>query len=199
MTDSTIPEVATADTPVLQATADERIAALLQRVEVLAARVDTLELRLATAGSLPVVVRAPIATPPAAVATDDLGQVRSLLQSLFVLAAGVNLSDPDQLQEQFALYKTLVHHDRQGSPLLDGDLYKYKWVPFIGRWADYLGADAAPGSFQIERMLPERIEARTETVKLHLVVRGGRRMSPPLNLRRDATVGNAFRIEQMSI
>lgn len=200
MTDSTATPALPADGAPAQATVDERLAALVQRVEGLAARLESLEARLATAGSpQPAPTRAPVAAVPAPASGDDLAQIRSVLQRLFAVAAAANLGDPDQLQEQFVLYKELVHHDRQGSPLLDGDLYKYKWMPFLGRWHDYLGADGALDSFQIERMMPERIEARTEVVKLHLVVRGGRRMSPPVQFRRDSAAGNGFRIEQMSI
>ncbi len=200
MTESTATPAPAEDAAPSHATVDERLAALVQRVEGLAARLESLEARLATAGSPPAAPARPVVAPvPVPAAGDDLAQIRTLLQRLFAVASAANLSDPEQLQEQFVQYKELVHHDRQGSPLLDGDLYKYKWIPFLGRFRDYLGADGALDSFQIERMMPERIEARSETVKLHLVVRGGRRMSPPVQFRRDSTVGNGFRIEQMSI
>ncbi|MBI5610305.1 MAG: hypothetical protein HY902_15620 [Deltaproteobacteria bacterium] len=198
MTESTATPAPPAEAAPLQATVDERLAALLQRVEGLAARLDSLEARLASAAVPPAAPR--VAAPvPAPLAGDDLAQIRALLQRLFAVASVANLNDTEQLQEQFVVYKELVHHDRQGSPLLDGDLFKYKWLPFLGRWRDYLGSDGALDSFQIERLMPERIEARTEVVKLHLVVRGGRRMSPPVQFRRDAAAANSFRIEQMSI
>jgi hypothetical protein len=69
----------------------------------------------------------------------------------------------------------------------------------LGRYTDYLFTVDQPASFQIERMIPDRIDARTETIKIHLAVRGGRRMAPPVTLRRDPRFAGALRIEQMSL
>lgn len=183
------------------ASAAPSLAELSATVAQLAARVAALE--AAQHGAQPVapvtaVVAAPVAAPrPAPV--DAQAEVRQLLEQLFAVALATDPQDDEAIANQFELFRTLVHSDRQGSPVLDTDLRRYKWRPLIGRFGDYLFTADQPASFQIERMIPERLDARTETVKVHLAVRGGRRMAPPITLKRDPRFAGALRIEQMSL
>lgn len=167
------------------------VQALTQRVAVLEARLDGSRTEAQP--------RASFAAPTVAPGADPLAEIKGLLRSLFALAGQTGSTDPEVLQAEFEAFKALVHRDRQGSPLLDGDLRKYKWATFLGRFQDYLTSPSAPDSFTLERAMPEHMDAKTEIVKVHVAVRGGRRMSPPVQFRRDPSAGNAFRIEQMSL
>lgn len=196
---ASVPTSAPVAAPPIAAT----IGDLAQMVAQLSARVAVLEAKLQVPGPVqepvsPAVVTA-AAVPMAAVPTDPNAEVRSLLEQLFALALGTDPHNEEAITNQFELFRTLVHSDRQGSPLLDTDLRRYKWRPLLGRFTDYLFAVDQAASFQVERTIPERIEARTETIKVHLAVRGGRRMAPPVTLRRDPRFGGALRIEQMSL
>ena len=177
------------------------VARLQAAIVALTERVTALEGKVGTA-------HGPVAAPVVALAslpvaqsarTDGISEIKSLIESLFVVALAAPAGDAEAMEAQFDAFKTLVHHDRQGSPLLDGDLRRYKFAPFVGRARDYLADASKPGSFQLERVLPDLIEARTESVKVHVTVRGGRRMSPPITFRRDAHCGGAFRIENSSL
>lgn len=204
---SASPSAAPALSPASVATppAAASLGELAQMVAQLSARVSVLEAQLQIQGpveaSLPVhaVVAAVPAVQPLPVPSDPNAEVRSLLEQLFALALATDAQSEDAIVNQFELFRTLVHSDRQGSPLLDTDLRRYKWRPLLGRFTDYLFVVEQASSFQVERTIPERIEARTETIKVHLAVRGGRRMAPPVTLRRDPRFGGALRIEQMSL
>ncbi len=192
-----------ASVPPAPAVAAVSVGELAQMVAQLSARVAALEAKLQIQGPveepLPAAPSAPPAWVPPAVAADPNVEVRSLLEQLFALALATDPQSDEAMANQFELFRTLVHSDRQGSPLLDTDLRRYKWRPLLGRFTDYLFVLDQAASFQVERTIPERIEARTETIKVHLAVRGGRRMAPPVTLRRDPRFGGALRIEQMSL
>jgi hypothetical protein len=177
----------------------ETVAALASQIEALQARVAALESRLPQGAAQPRVEAVAVASAAVPQPVDPLGQIKALLENLFALAAATTVEDSEAFDVRFEAFKALVHGDRQGSPLLDTDLRRYKFIPFVGRFADYLEHRDAPGSFQLERTMPAQIDARTETVKLHVLVRHGRRMSPPVSLRRDPRADGAFRIEQMSL
>lgn len=202
---SASPNAASVSTPAQVAAPPTATSAaeLAKIVAQLSARVAVLEAKLQIQSPAEETLAAPIAVataaPPIAVPGDPNAEVRSLLEQLFALALGTDPLNEEAIANQFELFRTLVHSDRQGSPLLDTDLRRYKWRPLLGRFTDYLFAVDQAASFQVERTIPERIEARTETIKVHLAVRGGRRMAPPVTLRRDPRFGGALRIEQMSL
>lgn len=180
------------------------LAELAATVAQLSARVASLEAKqsgeaAAPAIAAPVAVAPPAAAPIKAVPADANLEVRQLLEQLFALTLATDHLDEEAIANQFEIFRTLVHSDRQGSPVLDTDLRRYKWRPLLGRYSDYLFTPDQPASFQIERMIPDRIDARTETIKIHLAVRGARRMAPPVTLRRDPRFAGALRIEQMSL
>jgi hypothetical protein len=180
------------------------LAELAATVAQLSARVASLEAKQpgeppAPTVAAPVAVVPPAAAPVKAVPADANLEVRQLLEQLFALTLATDHLDEEAIANQFEIFRTLVHSDRQGSPVLDTDLRRYKWRPLLGRYTDYLFTVDQPASFQIERMIPDRIDARTETIKIHLAVRGGRRMAPPVTLRRDPRFAGALRIEQMSL
>lgn len=180
------------------------LAELAATVAQLSARVASLEAKqsgeaAAPAIAAPVAVAPPAAAPIKAVPADANLEVRQLLEQLFALTLATDHLDEEAIANQFEIFRTLVHSDRQGSPVLDTDLRRYKWRPLLGRYTDYLFTVDQPASFQIERMIPDRIDARTETIKIHLAVRGARRMAPPVTLRRDPRFAGALRIEQMSL
>lgn len=180
------------------------LAELAATVAQLSARVASLEAKQsgeapAPAVAAPIAVVSAAAAPIKAVPADANLEVRQLLEQLFALTLATDHLDEEAIATQFEIFRTLVHSDRQGSPVLDTDLRRYKWRPLLGRYSDYLFTADQPASFQIERMIPDRIDARTETIKIHLSVRGARRMAPPVTLRRDPRFAGALRIEQMSL
>ncbi|MSQ84202.1 MAG: hypothetical protein EXR77_15185 [Myxococcales bacterium] len=179
--------------------------ALTAQIAALTARVAALELASALVAvaqvAAPVAVAVAVVVPAlnTAPAADSVAEIKGLLESLFAIALNTDNSDTEASEIQFEAFRTLVHTDRQGSPLLNGELRRYKWQPFLGRSREYLADVSRPASFLVDRMAPDKIDARTETVKVHVAVRSGRRMSPPVTFRRDALANGAFRIESMSL
>ncbi len=200
MTDIAVPEATSAEAALPSTAVAPEVTALQAAVAALTERVTALEARLAGSAVAAAPVAAVAASAVAATAsTDGITEIKGLLESLFVVALNTEITNHEVFDAQFEVFKTLVHHDRQGSPLLDTDLRRYKFAPFVGRARDYLTDAARPGSFQLERVLPDVIEPRTESVKVHVFVRNGRRMSPPISFRRDSHCGGAFRIENSSL
>ncbi|MBM4343439.1 MAG: hypothetical protein FJ100_08690 [Deltaproteobacteria bacterium] len=176
---------------------------LAQQLAELAARVAALE---AGRPAAPVAAAVPVVAadvahviPAAAPAVDGLTELRRLMQALLALGLESAGQEGAAADAQFEAFRALVHADRQNSPLLLIELRRYKWAPFLARVRDYLADPSAPGSFDFERLIPDRIDPRTEVVKAHVLVRNGRRMAPPVTFRRDAGAGGAFRIEAMSL
>lgn len=186
-----------------EATSTLSLQQLAEQVAALTARVAALESGRASASApaaVPVVAAA-IVVPAVSQAAlpDAVAELRRLTQALFALGLQTVGLEGEAADAQFEAFKALVHTDRQGSPLLNIELRRYKWAPFVGRVRDYLADPVAPGSFDFERLIPDRIEQRTEQVKAHMLVRHGRRMAPPITFRRDLNAGGAFRIEAMSL
>lgn len=199
MTDSNPDVSAAAGEPALS------LQALAAQVAALTARVAALEAAQPTgaaASPAPVVSAAAVVAAvaaPTAPLPDAVTELRRLMQALFALGLQTVGLEGEAAEAQFEAFKALVHTDRQGSPLLNTELRRYKWAPFVGRVRDYLADPASAGSFDFERLIPDRIDPRTEAVKAHVLVRHGRRMAPPVTFRRDPNAGGAFRIEAMSL
>lgn len=115
---------------------------------------------------------------------------------MFDLALGTDPDDTKAVEARFEPYRDLVHSLRKGSPLLNQELFNYKWRPLCTRVRLYLGS-ADPGSFTIVQMAPEAVDQRTESVRVFL--KADKRMPPPITLRRDERAGGAFRIETSSL
>ncbi len=174
------------------------------QVQALQARVDGLEAQLASrtpvspvaAQVAPVAVAAAIAT---AAPADDQGTIAAQLTKLFAIAARSNPenANSDAALAEFEDFRALVHVDRKNSPLLNQELYQYKWRVICRRYAQYLTDIANPASFQITTQVPAVIDARTETVRVFL--RADKRMPVPVLFRRDPTQASAFRIDQSSL
>lgn len=174
---------------------------LAAQVAELRARVVQLEGRLA-AGATAASIAAPVedaAAPLAARPNDPKGEIQALLNAMFELALNAEQDDRnvEQVQADFAKFCALVHHSRKGSPLLTQELFHYKWKPLIKRAQGYLSDPADPTTFTITQLAPDRIDARSETVRVF--IRADKRMPPPLLLRRDPREDNAFRIDQSSL
>lgn len=193
----TEPEAPQAEIPSPAAAEAPSVRELMAKLDALSARVTALE----AAGQAPTVVAPTVVAPApaAAPAADGLTEIKGLLRSLFAVALATDASDDVKVADQFEVFRTIIHSERQGTPLLDSDLRRYKWLPLLGKARDYLSDASQPGSFALERVLPDRIDARTNSVKVHVVVRGGRRMSPPVTFKRDPAAEGAFRIENMSL
>ena len=101
------------------------------------------------------------------------------------------------VEADFERFRTLVHTERKNSPLLNQDLFRYKWLPLCRRLATYLADVQDPASFRITQWSPEVVDARTESVRLFL--RADKRMPVPVQVRRDALVGGQFRLDQSSL
>lgn len=164
----------------LQGLAQE-IAQLRERIAVLEARQP--QTRTPTPPLAP--------TPPSQTPLEDAKATVTALFAVALNAAG--LTD----DEAFLAFRDLVHADRRGTPLLDEELRAYKWRPLLQRHLQYLAKPDDASSFVVERAQPESPTAQTETLKLYL--RADKRMPPPLTLRRDASVGGAWRLEASSL
>lgn len=185
------------------------VAALRARVEHLEARAPAGPAEIAAPTAAPAqvdAVQAPAATGETA-ANPSLGarphdpqaEIHALLQVMFTLALHANPEDPDPavVERDFEQFRALVHHTRKGSPLLNQELFHYKWKPLCKRVKGYLANEADPTTFKVTSTQPDRIDARTESVRVF--VRADKRMPPPVLLRRDPDAGNAFRIDQSSL
>ena len=163
--------------------------ALALEVADLRARVATLEARL-----LPVPRPAALPIVPSTQPPETLEAARATVTALF--AAALNAAHLPE-DEAFAAFRDLVHADRRGTPLLDEELRAYKWRPLVQRCQQYLGQPDEPASFVVERSQPETPSPQTDVLKLFL--RAEKRMPTPITLRRDATVGGAWRLEASSL
>ncbi len=190
--------------PNASADVEVTLQSLTADVAELRTRVAQLEARLAggevgvTAAAAEAAVAA-VAAPLAARPNDPKGEIKALLNVMFELALHADQDDRnvEQVQADFDKFCALVHHTRKGSPLLTQELFHYKWKPLIKRVQGYLSDPADPTSFTITQLAPDRIDARSETVRVF--IRADKRMPPPLLLRRDAREDNAFRIDQSSL
>ena len=148
--------------------------------------------------ALPATVTAEAPTPAALPRLDDpVAEIRSVLRAMFDLALGCRDNDPADSEARFEQFKELMHHQRKGSPLLNMELQNYKWRPLVTRARLYLQKADDPASFAIVQMAPEKVDARTDSVRVFL--KADKRMPPPVTLRRDDAVGGAFRIETSSL
>jgi len=189
--------------PVAQA--EVTLQSLAAEIAELRARVAQLEGRPAEAAAAVAVAETTAAAiaaevaPLAAGPDDPKGEIKALLNVMFELALHAEQDDRnvDQVQADFQKFCALVHHTRKGSPLLTQELFHYKWKPLIKRVQGYLSDPADPTTFTITQLAPDRIDARSETVRVF--IRADKRMPPPLLLRRDAREDNAFRIDQSSL
>ena len=165
--------------PTLQSLADE-LADLRARVAVLEARAPAVARQAA-----PVV---------AVVHENPVEAAKQTVAALFAVALNqAELSEDDAFQA----FRELVHADRRGTPLLDEELRAYKWRPLVQRAQQYLSKPGDPKSFFVERCQPEAPGPQTEILKLYL--RAEKRMPPPITLRRDPSVGGAWRLEASSL
>jgi hypothetical protein len=130
---------------------------------------------------------------------DPHAEIHALLQVMFTLALNADPEDPspERVERDFEQFRALVHSSRKGSPLLNQELFHYKWKPLCKRVKGYLSNHADPNTFQVTSTQPDRIDARTESVRVF--VRADKRMPPPVLLRRDPDAGQAFRIDQSSL
>jgi hypothetical protein len=145
-----------------------------------------------------VAVAVPVAAAhPAAVAATPKDEAYLLLQQAFAAAVQTDLSDPDSLEAGFAVFCSLSHSSRHGTPLLNGELLAYKWKPLVQRLGQYLQEPKDPTSFAVVQWQPDEPDGRTEMLKAFL--RADKRMPPPVTFRRDARAGGALRIETSSL
>jgi hypothetical protein len=175
---------------------------LATELEALRRRVAELEAKLTvgpavvSAVAAPVVAKTTIApTPPA----DGRAEVQALVTAMFAAVVAARPENPDReaVEADFEQYRVLVHTERKNSPLLNQDLFRYKWLPLCRRLATYLADVQDPTSFCITQWAPEAVDARTETVRLFL--RADKRMPVPLQVRRDPQAGGQFRVDQSSL
>lgn len=144
----------------------------------------------------PVVAQTAIAsTPPA----DGRAEVQALVTAMFAAVVAARPENPDReaVEADFEQYRALVHTERKNSPLLNQDLFRYKWLPLCRRLPTYLANVQDPASFHITQWAPDTVDARTETVRLFL--RADKRMPVPLQVRRDPQAGGQFRVDQSSL
>jgi hypothetical protein len=132
---------------------------------------------------------------------DPMGEIKALLNTMFSVVLDSDPDNPDleRVDADFQRFLSLVHDSRKGSPLLNQELFHYKWRPLCKRVLAYLADPADPTSYKITQVTPsiDKIDVRSEIVRLFL--RTEKRMPPPLLLRRDSRAGNAFRIDQSSL
>jgi hypothetical protein len=196
------------------ARAEPTLASLAAELQALRTRVEALESHAgATVAPGAITAPAPVAADPApelAVAVADpvvfaaparqadaQAEIRAVLRSMFAVALQTQPDDTVAFEAGFEHFKELVHHDRRNSPLLVSELMNYKFRPLLQRAHIYLQKPDDPGSFQIDKVTPDRVDGRTESVRVY--VKADRRMPPPIALRRDVQAGGAFRIENSSL
>lgn len=138
-----------------------------------------------------------VPAPPTAVAATPKDEAYLLLQQAFAAAVQTDLSDPESLEAGFAVFCSLSHSSRHGTPLLNGELLAYKWKPLVQRLGQYLQEPKDPTSFAVVQWQPDEPDGRTEMLKAFL--RADKRMPPPVTFRRDARAGGALRIETSSL
>ena len=124
-------------------------------------------------------------------------EVNALLAALFALCLKVKSQDLHESLNEFEQFKSLTHSARKGSPLLNQELFSYKWKPVVQRVGQYLSNPTDPTSFAVSSMQPTKLDNKTEQVRLFL--RAEKRMPPPITLRRDEQAGGALRIDAMSL
>lgn len=180
------------------------VAALRDRVAVLEARLsqpvaETVE---AVAPEAPVIALIPEADAEMpqwlpARREQPQAEVNALLTALFALCLKVQSQDLHESLEEFEKFKFLTHSARKGSPLLHQELFSYKWKPVVQRVAQYLANPADPSSFAVDTMKPNKLDNKTDQVRLYL--KAEKRMPPPITLRRDDNAGGALRIDAISL
>ncbi len=180
------------------------VAALRERVAVLEARLGQplVEVPDAVAIEAPVIAAIPEADAEMpqwlpARREQPQAEVNALLTALFALCLKVQSQDLHESLEEFEQFKTLTHSARKGSPLLHQELFSYKWKPVVQRVAQYLANPTDPSSFAVDTMKPNKLDNKTDQVRLYL--KAEKRMPPPITLRRDDNAGGALRIDAISL